>query len=108
MKTPDCNRTLVVPKKYKKQCNFKKGEHINTSLLVPSTLGQAIKIVRHMRNITQKDLGLAVGFPIKSADVRIAQYESGQRTPKPDLLHKIEDALNCKFEQISYIEYTLF
>lgn len=32
--------------------------------------------------MTQKYLGLQLGFPDKSADVRMAQYETGSRTPK--------------------------
>jgi len=35
--------------------------------------------------MTQKYLGMAVGFPERSADVRLAQYETGTRTPKADL-----------------------
>ena len=36
-------------------------------------------------SITQKYLGRVVGFPERSADVRMAQYETGSRTPKADL-----------------------
>lgn len=38
--------------------------------------------------MTQKYLGMATGFPEKNADVRMAQYESGTRTPKSDLADK--------------------
>lgn len=34
-------------------------------------------------------LGLALGFPERFADVRIAQYESGTRTPKDDRIAKM-------------------
>ena len=34
--------------------------------------------------MTQKYLGIQVGFPERSADVRLAQYESGTRTPKSE------------------------
>ncbi|MCL2816130.1 MAG: helix-turn-helix domain-containing protein [Oscillospiraceae bacterium] len=43
--------------------------------------------------MTQKELGLAVGFDDKSADIRIAQYESGTRTPKEKIIIKIADVL---------------
>jgi len=46
-----------------------------------------------MRGMTQKELGLAVGFDDKSADIRIAQYESGTRTPKEKIIIKIADVL---------------
>ncbi len=37
------------------------------------------------KGVTQKYLGRVVGFPERSADVRMAQYETGSRTPKADL-----------------------
>ena len=48
-------------------------------------IGERIHFFRTMRGMTQKYLGLAVGFPERSADVRLAQYETGTRTPKADL-----------------------
>ena len=35
--------------------------------------------------MTQKYLGTIVGFPERSADVRLAQYETGTRKPKAEL-----------------------
>ena len=49
---------------------------------------------RLMRNVTQKVLGLKVGFPEKNADVRIAQYESGDRMPKPEVVAALSEALD--------------
>ena len=45
-----------------------------------SIMGDKIHRIRDFRGMTQKQLGIAVGFDEKSADVRIAQYESGTRT----------------------------
>lgn len=45
-------------------------------------IGERIHYFRVKRGLTQKQLGLGLGFPEKSADVRMAQYESGTRTPK--------------------------
>ena len=45
-------------------------------------IGDRIKRARNFRGMTQKELGMAVGLDEKSADIRIAQYESGTRTPK--------------------------
>ena len=45
-------------------------------------IGERIHFFRTMRGMTQKYLGMALGFPEKSADVRLAQYENGSRTPK--------------------------
>ena len=39
--------------------------------------------------MTQKYLGMQVGFPEKTADIRMAQYESGSRTPKADLTNNL-------------------
>lgn len=55
--------------------------------------GKRIRHFRVLRGMTQKALGMAVGFPQDNADVRIAQYESGTRTPKRNLLCQIAKAL---------------
>ena len=52
-------------------------------------IGERIRFIRNLRGMTQKWLGQAVGFPPKTADVRMAQYESGSRTPKEDLVKAI-------------------
>ena len=49
-------------------------------------IGERIRFIRNLRGMTQKWLGQAVGFPQKTADVRMAPYESGSRTPKEDLV----------------------
>ena len=48
-------------------------------------IGERIRFFRALRGMTQKFLGIRVGFPERSADVRLAQYETGTRTPKADL-----------------------
>ena len=57
------------------------------------TIGNKIKKIRTFRGMTQKELGLAIGFEEKGADNRIAQYETNYRVPKKDLLDKIAKAL---------------
>ena len=57
------------------------------------TVGDKIKKIRTFRGMTQKELGLAVGFEEKGADNRIAQYETNYRVPKRELLDKIAKAL---------------
>ena len=54
-------------------------------------IGERIHFFRLLRGMTQKYLGTAVGFPEKSADVRLAQYETGTRTPKADLTAEVLD-----------------
>lgn len=58
------------------------------------TIGEKIKNARNLRGLTQKELGMKLGFDEKSADVRIAQYESGTRTPKSELLSEIAAVLD--------------
>ena len=79
-------------------------------------VGDRIKRVRNFRGMTQKELGIAVGFDEKSADIRIAQYESNTRTPKEDLLRKIAEVLDVNYRSLyeptlyaaEDIMYTLF
>ena len=67
------------------------------------TVGEKIKKILTFRGITQKELGLAVGFEEKGADNRIAQYETNYRVPKRELLDKIAQALRVDFQNF----YTL-
>ena len=64
-------------------------------------IGDRIKRIRTMRGMTQKELGLAVGFPARSADVRIAQYENGVRNPKDDMIRQLAEALHVHPSAIS-------
>lgn len=43
--------------------------------------------------MTQKYLGQMVGFPEKTADIRMAQYESGSRSPKAELTENLAGVL---------------
>ena len=40
------------------------------------TFGRKLKHLRQKNHLTQKELGIALGFPEDSADIRIAQYEA--------------------------------
>ena len=42
----------------------------------------------------RKYLGTIVGFPERSADVRLAQYETGTRKPKAELTAALAQALD--------------
>ena len=57
-------------------------------------IGERIHFFRTMRGMTQKYLGMALGFPEKSADVRLAQYENGSRTPKADVTAALAKVLD--------------
>jgi len=56
-------------------------------------IGERIRFIRNLRGMTQKYLGMAIGFPERTADIRMAQYESGTRTPKDDLTNSLANVL---------------
>ncbi len=53
------------------------------------SIGERIRYFRSQRGMTQKWLGLTLGFSEGSADIRLAQYESGSRKPKEDLVKSL-------------------
>ena len=57
-------------------------------------IGERIRFIRNLRGMTQKYLGMQIGFDEKTADVRMAQYESGTRTPKENYVAGIAKALD--------------
>lgn len=57
-------------------------------------IGERIHFFRNLRGMTQKYLGMMLGFPEKSADVRLAQYETGTRTPKAELTDSLANILD--------------
>ena len=64
-------------------------------------IGERIHFFRLLRGMTQKYLGMALGFPDKSADVRLAQYETGSRTPKADLTAALAQVLDVSPHALS-------
>ena len=64
-------------------------------------IGERIKRIRNFRKLTQKDLGLAIGFDENTADVRVAQYETGTRTPKEKYINAIAAVLQISPSALS-------
>lgn len=62
------------------------------------TFGDKLRYLRQKNNLTQKQLGMAVGFSENTADVRIAQYESNARKPREELLRKLVQVLGVQKE----------
>ena len=52
-------------------------------------VGRRIRYFRLRKNMTQKELGLLLGFSEKTAEVRVNQYENEYRLPKEDTLEKL-------------------
>ena len=51
-------------------------------------IGDKIKLVRRHRGLTQQQLGILIDIKNGAAN-RIAQYETGYRTPKAEIVEKI-------------------
>ena len=64
-------------------------------------IGERIRFFRNLKGMTQKYLGMQVGFPEKTADIRMAQYESGSRTPKADLTNKLAEVFGVSPQALS-------
>ena len=64
-------------------------------------IGERIHFFRNKCGLTQKQLGKLLGFPEKSADVRLAQYETGSRTPKADLTAALAQVLEVSPNALS-------
>ena len=61
------------------------------------SVGSRIKKARLLRNLSQRELGLLLGFTPGTADVRIAQYELGIRRPREDMLRKLAAVLDVSY-----------
>ena len=59
-------------------------------------VGERIRCIRKFRGMTLKQLGMALGNPERTADVRIAQYESGKKNPTERTIQEMALALRCK------------
>mgnify|MGYP002537571432 CR=1 FL=1 len=63
-------------------------------------IGERIRFFRNLRGMTQKWLGQAVGFPQKTADIRMAQYESGSRVPDMATLIEMANFFGVKLDAL--------
>ena len=77
--------------------------HLNTATyrsedMIMITFGEKLRYLRRKNNLTQKQLGMAVGFPENTADVRIAQYETNARMPKDALINEFARILGVHKE----------
>ena len=57
------------------------------------TIGDKIKKIRTFRNMTQAELGFALGWDEKGAN-RLAQYETNYRVPRKDLVIEMAKVLD--------------
>lgn len=64
-------------------------------------IGERIHFFLTMQGMTQKYLGTLLNFPEKSADVRLAQYETGTRSPKSELTASLANILDVSPQALS-------
>jgi len=72
------------------------------------TVGEKIRRNRILHDMTQKQLGEAVGFKSNTADVRINQYETNKMSPKFEIRSAIASALDIDFAAISDVNISTF
>ena len=72
--------------------------HVEREDMIMITFGEKLQYLRRKNNLTQKQLGMTVGFPENTADVQIAQYESNVRMPQEELLKKLAQVLRVQKE----------
>lgn len=70
------------------------------------SIGDRIYALRRLRGMSQKELGIAVGFSENSADVRIAQYENGVRSPKAEMKQKLCEVLDASPYALEVVDFT--
>ena len=51
--------------------------------------------------MTQKDLGIEMGFGERTADIRVRQYETGKRNPKADMIKDLAAIFDVAEEALS-------
>ena len=65
------------------------------------TLGEKIKKYRILKGLTQKELGMAIGFSGATADSRIRKYELDAMAPKAEIKNKLAKALDVDLAALS-------
>jgi len=63
-------------------------------------IGERMHYFRTLLGMTQKYLGQRIGFSEKTADVRIAQYESEKRGPKAEMIKQLAEVFDVAPEAL--------
>ena len=64
-------------------------------------IGERMRWFRKRMNLTQRELGVKMGFNERNADIRVGQYETGQRNPKPDMVNHLANIFGVASEALS-------
>lgn len=87
------NKLVLFSLTYPKQICYTLFVITNFEEVIIMAIGKRIKFIRKLRGMTQRQLGQLAGLSEKTADIRMAQYENGTRTPKEDLVKSIAEQL---------------
>jgi len=71
-------------------------------MLTSIAFSAKLKAIREFRGLTQKALGVQMGFDEKTADARIRHYEMGKITPKMQGMEKLVEIL-----RVNIINFTV-
>lgn len=72
--------------------------HGNISQGISKNISQNMSRIREAAGMTQRDLGMALGYPEQHAQTRISQYETGKRSPGKRTLGRIATILHIPVE----------
>ena len=64
-------------------------------------IGERIRWFRNRINMTQKELGMRLGFPERTAVIRMVQYENEKRKPKQEMVNELAQIFDVAPEAIS-------
>ena len=64
-------------------------------------IGERIRWFRKQHGLTQRELGLKLGFTNKTADLRIRQYETGLRNPKEGTIKDLAQVFDVAEEALA-------
>lgn len=64
------------------------------------TIGEKIRAARVAGKMTQKQLGIAIGFEEKSAERMIQKWEYGTQRPSIDYLRPLANALGVSLDYL--------
>lgn len=72
--------------------------------MIEINFGKKLKKYRSLKGLTQKELGLMIGFSNATADSRIRKYEKNLMAPKADIKEKLVNSLEIDPAALSYTE----
>lgn len=64
-------------------------------------IGERMRWFRTALKMTQKELGLKLGFSEKTAVIRVGQYENEKRSPKQDMVNEMSKIFDVASEAIT-------